>query len=100
MPTMDKVELTKLVEEAHAFAHQPYVAHVICKNGVSHYGYFHPFDDFYELKRQNRYRFVTRHNMDSPRNVNSYDGKPELNHSLILDLEDILSIEFVLPLHI
>lgn len=97
---MEKVETTKLIEETYSFANQPFVTRVICKNDITHYGYFYSFDDFGKLKESNHFRFIPRNNLQPFKNEHTKNGKFNTTHSLIIDGEQILSIEFVLPLHI
>ena len=97
---MDKFQVTNLIEETYSFANQPFVTRVICKNDITHYGYFYSFEDYIELKENNRFRFIPRNNMHTFKIEYSQNGKPNANYSFILDGEEMLSIEFVLPLHI
>lgn len=97
---MDKAQVTALIEETYSFANQPFVSRVICKNDVTHYGYFYSFDDYSTLKEQNQFRFIPRNSLQTFQKEHSRSGKFNMNHSLILSGEEMLSIEFVLPLHI
>jgi hypothetical protein len=97
---MERLHATKLIEETYSFANQPFVTRVICKNDVTFYGHFYSFDDFRELKERNQFRFIPRNNLQTFKNEHTLNGKLNLNHSLILEGDEMLSIDFVLPLHI
>ena len=97
---MDKSQVAKLIEGAYSFANQPFVTCVICKNDVTHYGYFYSFDDYSELKERNQFRFIPRNNLQAFKKEKTLKGEFNTNHSLILHGEEMVSIEFVLPLHI
>lgn len=97
---MDKLEVTKLIEETYSFTNKPFVTRVLCKNDITHYGYFYSFEDYSELKEKNQYRFIPRNNLQLFKNEHSRNGKFNVRYSLILNGEEMLGIEFVLPLHI
>lgn len=97
---MDKMQVTTLIEATYSFANQPFVTRVICKDDVTYYGYFYSFDDYCELRERNQFRFIPRNNLQAFKNEHSQNGKFSTSHSLILKGEEMLNIEFVLPLHI
>lgn len=97
---MDKSQATKLIEETYSFTHQQFVTRVICRNDVTHYGFFYFFDDYEYLKAKNQYRFIPRNNLQSFQSEHLKNGRYDTNYSVILDGEEMLNIEFVLPLHI
>jgi hypothetical protein len=97
---MEKTEITRLVEDRYSDATQPYVTRVICKNDLTFYGYFNTFDDYSELKERNQYRFIPRNNLSAYKDEFVRKGKHNLNHSVVINGDDVLDIEFVLPLHI
>lgn len=97
---MNKVDVTKLIEENYLFNYQPFVTRVMCKDDITHYGYFYSFKDFIELKENTRFRFIPRNNMHSFLHEYSKNNDANTDYSIILDGEMIIDIEFVLPLHI
>jgi len=97
---MDKIQVTNLIKETYSYPEQAYIMRVICKDDITFYGYFSSFDDFTELEEKNQYRFIPRNNVHSFKNDYSKNGAYDRNHSIILNGEDIINMEFVLPLHI
>jgi small nuclear ribonucleoprotein (snRNP)-like protein len=97
---VDRLEINKLIVEASASVDKPFIMRVMCKNDVNYYGYFNAFDDYEKLQEKNQYRFIPRNNVHSFNSEYSKKGKYNANHSIILNGEDIINIEFVLPLHI
>jgi|GEM_PF-1859579 hypothetical protein len=97
---MDKAQITKFIEDSCSATNKPFVTRVMCKNDVTHYGYFNSFDDYNELKEKDQYRFIPRNNFMAFKNEYSEKGKYNVNHSIVLAGEDLVDIEFVLPLHI
>ena len=97
---MDKIQLTQLIEETYSYTKKQFVTRVICKNDITHYGYFYSFDDYIELQEKNQYRFIPRNNLPSFKSEHAKKGKFNSSYSLILHGEEILGVEFVLPLHI
>jgi hypothetical protein len=97
---MDKTGIAQMIEDIYSIAKQPFVTRVICENDVTFYGYFNSFDDYPELKEKNQFRFIPRNNLMAFKNEYSKKGKYNTSHSIIVKGEDVLSIEFVMPLHI
>lgn len=97
---MDKLQVTSLIKESFSLADQQYIMRVICKDDVTFYGYFNSFDDFNELEEKNQFRFIPRNNAHTFKDEYSKNGKYNINHSIILRGEDIVNMEFVLPLHL
>jgi len=88
-----------MIEDRYASESNMSVTRVICKNDVTHYGYFNSFADYSELMEKNRYRFIPRNNSKAFRNEYSKKGEYNKTFSIILNGEDILAIEFVMPIH-
>jgi hypothetical protein len=97
---MERTEIAKLLEDTYSVANQPFVTRVICKDEITFYGCFNSFEDSAGLKEKNQYRFVPRNNSIAFKNEFSKNGKYNTRHSIIVEGEDVVSIEFVLPLHI
>ena len=97
---MEREEISGLIENKYSDANQHFVTRVMCNNDITHYGYFNSFDDYTELKAKNQYRFIPRNNYLSLKNEYSKKGKYNTSHSIILKGEEVLDVEFVLPLHI
>lgn len=97
---MDRLEAARLVEDANSSTNKRFVTRVMCKNDLTYYGYFNSFDDYRALQEKNLYRFIPRNNSQSFMNEYSEKGKYNSAYSIILNGEDMINIEFVLPLHI
>jgi len=97
---MDKTQMIKLIEDTYSTAVQSFVTRVICKDDIAHYGYFNSFDDYSELKEKNQYRFIPRNNFHAFKDEYVKRGRHNVSHSIILTGEDVVDIQFVLPLHI
>ncbi|NNM95145.1 MAG: hypothetical protein HKL88_06755 [Bacteroidia bacterium] len=96
---MDKEQMVKLIEDTYSTKNKTFVTRVTCTDNVTHYGYFHPFDDYAKLKEKNIYRFVPRNNYAALKSGYEKKWKYDAKHSIILQGEDVLNIDFVLPLH-
>lgn len=99
MQKMEQGEIAKLIEDTYSTENETYVTRVICNDNITHYGYFHPFDDYIKLKEKNQYRFVPRNNYAALKDAHERKGKYDVKHSVILEGDNIVNIEFVLPLH-
>ncbi len=96
---MNKEEVTTMIKDRYAEGSNLSVTRVICKDDVTYYGYFNSFSDFSELMEKNRYRFIPRNNSKAFREEHSKKGVFNTTFSIIINGEDILAIEFVMPLH-
>ena len=97
---MNKEEITRLIDDRYAVGLNPTVTRVMCKGDVNHYGYFNSFGDYAELKEKNQYRFIPRNNFHAYKDEYVKRGRHNVSHSIILTGEDVVDIQFVLPLHI
>ncbi len=70
---------------------------VTCKNNVAHHGYFQQFDDYTELKKLHKYRFIPVQNAIPFREENDRTGKLNKKYSIIINLADIEDIEQQTP---
>jgi hypothetical protein len=97
---MNKEEITRLIDDRYAVGLNPTVTRVMCKDDVNHYGYFNSFGDYAELKEKNQYRFIPRNNFKAFRDEHNKKGIYSTKHSIIINGDDVINIEFVMPLHI
>lgn len=97
---MNKEEVSILIEDRYAAGSNLSVTRVICKDDITHYGYFNTFNDYTELLEKNRYRFIPRNSSKAFREEFSKKGVQNTTFSIIINGEDILAIEFVMPMQI
>ncbi|HTB08011.1 MAG TPA: hypothetical protein VK806_13760 [Bacteroidia bacterium] len=97
---MNKEEMLNLVDDKYAVGLNPTVTRVMCKDDVTHYGYFNSFGDVTELKAKNQYRFIPRNNFKAFKEEFNQKGIYGVKHSIVINGDDVVDIEFVLPLHI
>lgn len=97
---MNKEEVATLIEDRYAAGSNLSVTRVICKNDVTHYGYFSSFSDYSELMEKNRYRFILRNNSKAFREEFTKKGIYNTAYSIIINGEDMLAIEFVMPMQL
>lgn len=88
-----------MIEDRYSAGSNLSVTRVICKDDVTYYGYFNSFGDYSELMEKNRYRFIPRNNSKAFREEFSKKGVHNTTFSIIINGEDILAIEFVMPIH-
>jgi len=89
----DLLEVTQVNDKV-----RPSLIRVMCKRDITHYGYFVSFDDYTELKAKNLFRFVLRNNFRIFNTDYQKSGKYNTRYSIILNGDDVLYIEFVMPL--
>ena len=97
---MNKEEVSTMIKDRYADGSNLSVSRVICKNDVTHYGYFNSFSDYSELMERNKYRFIPRNNSKAFREDFSKKGVYSTSYSIILNGDDMLAIEFVMPMQI
>jgi hypothetical protein len=95
---MNKEEVATLIEDRYADGSNLSVSRVICKNDVTYYGYFSSFSDYSELMQKNKYRFIPRNNSRAFREEFAKNGVYNTSYSVIISGDDMLAIEFVMPL--
>jgi len=95
---MNKEEVATLIEDRYAEGNNLSVSRVICKNDVTYYGYFSSFSDYSELMQKNKYRFIPRNNSRAFREEFAKNGVYNTSYSVIISGDDMLAIEFVMPL--
>jgi hypothetical protein len=96
---MNKEEVATMIEDRYAAGSNLSVTRVICKNDVTYYGYFSSFSDYSELMEKNRYRFIPRNNSKAFREEFTKKGIYNTSYSIIINGDDMLAIEFVMPIH-
>ena len=96
---MSREEITSHTDNRMAIGINLPVARVICNDDITHYGYFNSFDDYNELKEKNQYRFIPRNNLRAFQDEHGKKGVYNTVYSIIISGDNILSIEFVMPLH-
>jgi hypothetical protein len=97
---MEKEEVATMIEDRYADGSNLSVTRVICKNDIAHYGYFNSFSDYTELMLKNKYRFIPRNNSKAFIEEFNKKGVHNTTFSIIINGEDILAIEFVMPIHV
>jgi hypothetical protein len=97
---MNKEEVATMIEDRYAEGSNLSVTRVICKDDVTHYGYFSSFSDYSELMEKNRYRFIPRNSSKAFREDYNKSGKYNSTYSIIINGADILAIEFVMPMQL
>lgn len=97
---MNKEEVATMIEDRYAAGSNLSVTRVICKDDVTYYGYFNSFDDYSELMEKNLYRFIPRNNSKAFREDFSKKGIYNTIFSIIINGDDILAIEFVMPIQL
>jgi small nuclear ribonucleoprotein (snRNP)-like protein len=97
---MNKEEVATMIEDRYAAGSNLSVTRVICKDDVTYYGYFNSFDDYNELMEKNQYRFIPRNNSKAFREEYSKKGKYNTSYSIIINGDNILAIEFVMPIQL
>ena len=70
---------------------------VSCKNNVAHHGYFQQFDDYFELRKINKFRFIPIQNAIPFREENERTGTLNKAYSIIINVADIENIEQETP---
>jgi len=95
---MKKEEVATMIEHRYSAGNNLSVTRVICKNDVTYYGYFSSFSDYSELMQKNCYRFIPRNNSKAFREEYDKKGAYNTTYSIIINGEDILAIEFVMPM--
>ena len=95
---MNKEEVAILIEDRYAAGSNLSVTRVICKNDVTYYGYFSSFSDYSELMEKNRYRFIPRNSSKAFREEFTKNGIYNTSYSIIINGDDMLAIEFVMPI--
>jgi hypothetical protein len=96
---MTKEEITNLLEVTQVNDKiKPSLIRVMCTKDITHYGYFVSGDDYAELKEKNLFRFVLRNNYRVFNKEYIKTGKYNTNYSITLTGEEVLYIEFVMPL--
>ena len=97
---MNKEEVASMIEDRYSAGSNLSVTRVICKNDITYYGYFSSFGDYSELMHENRYRFIPRNNSKAFREEFSKKGVYNSAFSIIIHGEDMLAIEFVMPIQL
>ena len=97
---MNKEEVATMIEDRYAAGSNLSVTRVICKNDVTYYGYFNSFSDYSELMGKNRYRFIPRNNSKAFREDFTKKGVHDTSFSIVINGDDILAIEFVMPMQL
>ncbi len=97
---MRKEEVAALIQERYAAGSNLSVSRVICKNDITYYGYFNSFEDYSELMEKNKYRFIPRNNSKAFREKFTEKGVHDTVFSIIINGDDILAIEFVMPMQV
>lgn len=97
---MKKEEVATMIEDRYASGSNLSVTRVICKDDVTYYGYFNSFNDYSELMEKNRYRFIPRNNSKAFREEYIKKGEYNTTYSIIINGDDILAIEFVMPMQL
>lgn len=96
---MTREEITQLLEVTQVNdTVKPSLIRVMCTKDITHYGYFVSCDDYTELKEKNLFRFVQRNNYRVFKQEYIKTGKYNTDYSITLTGEDVLYIEFVMPL--
>ncbi|HXB12632.1 MAG TPA: hypothetical protein VNZ45_11630 [Bacteroidia bacterium] len=94
---MNRDEISGMIEDRYAVGHSPTVTRVMCKDDITFYGYFNSFGDYTELKEKNQYRFIPRNNFKAFRDEHNNKGIYSTKHSIIINGDEVIDIEFVLP---
>jgi len=97
---MNKEEVATLIQDRYAAGSNLSVSRVICKNDVTYYGYFSSFGDYSELMEKNQYRFIPRNSSKAFREDFTKMGTYNTSYSIIIKGDDILAIEFVMPMQL
>jgi len=98
---MIKEEIARLLEDTYSIGdHAPSVTRVMCKDDVNFYGYFNSFSDYTDLKEKNQFRFIPRNNLKAFKEEFTKKGSYNSTYSIILNGDDIIDIEFVMPLQL
>jgi small nuclear ribonucleoprotein (snRNP)-like protein len=97
---MNKEEVATMIQDRYADGSNLSVTRVICKNDVTYYGYFSSFSDYSELMEKNCYRFIPRNSSKAFREDFTKKGIHDTSFSIIIKGEDILAIEFVMPMQV
>jgi len=97
---MNKEEVAAMIEDRYAAGSNLSVTRVICKNDITYYGYFSSFSDYSELMEKNRYRFIPRNNSKAFREDFTRKGIYNTSYSIIINGDDMLAIEFVMPMQV
>ena len=95
---MTKEEISGLIEDRYAVGLSPTVTRVMCNRDITYYGYFNSFGDYSELKEKNQYRFIPRNNFKAFREEHDTKGIYSTKHSIIINGDEVIDIEFVMPL--
>src|ERR1700722_2147764 len=95
---MNKEEVASMIQDRYAEGSNLSVTRVICKDDVTHYGYFSSFSDYSELMEKNRYRFIPRNSSKAFREEFTKNGIYNTSYSIIINGDDMLAIEFVMPI--
>ncbi len=96
---MNKEEVAAMIEDRYATGSNLSVTRVICKNDITYYGYFNSFSDYSELMNKNRYRFIPRNNSKAFMEDYTRNGIYNTSYGIIINGDDMLAIEFVMPMH-
>jgi hypothetical protein len=97
---MNKEEVATMIQDRYAEGSNLSVTRVICKDDITYYGYFSSFNDYSELMEKNRYRFIPRNNSKAFREDYSKKGEYNTTYSIIINGDDMLAIEFVMPIQL
>lgn len=90
-------EWARIIERDFYITYFPQSVKVSLKDKTEYHGYFQPFQDAAELRKQNKFRFVQWN--DAGRLKSEYLAKGSMNHefSVIVDCAQVENIEMTIP---
>lgn len=90
---MVKEEIAKELESK--FLSNESLVKITFKNGNAVYGSFQILEDYEDLRKLFKYRFVPSHKAREFKNASSKVGDPNFVFSIIIDCAEIAKVEFV-----